>query len=245
MENYLTVQTPSGPMDVFVAAPSTHKGKSPVVIVLQEAFGVNSHIKNICKRFSSEGYIALAPELFHRNSKHLQIDYTDRGSIKPLMGSLTNEMLMEDVAATLKLLKDLPSADSNNVFTIGFCLGGFASLLASINFNLNGSISFYGAGVTRKREGIGYTPFLKDFSKIQNPVLLFFGSHDVSITAADIDEMRNCLEKHKKAYEIEIFPGSDHGFFCDERKTYDPSAASKGWKKTLSWMKSLLRPEVK
>ncbi len=244
MENYLTVQTPSGPMDVYVSAPST-KGKSPVVIVLQEAFGVNSHIKNICKRFSAEGYIALAPELFHRHSKHLQVDYTDRSSIKPLMGSLTNEMLMEDVAATLKLLKDLPSADVSNVFTIGFCMGGFASLLSSVNFKLNGSVSFYGAGVTRKREGIGYTPFSNELSKIQNPVLLFFGSHDASITASDIDEIRNCLDEHNKDYEIEIFPGSDHGFFCDERKTYDASAASRGWKKTLSWMQSLLHPKAK
>jgi carboxymethylenebutenolidase len=238
MENYLTVPTSSGPMDIYVAAPETHS-KQAVIIVLQEAFGVNSHIKDICQRFSQEGYLAVAPELFHRSARHLQIDYTDRKAFLPLLGELSNDDLLADIDSTIDFLQDLPSADTSQIFTIGFCMGGFASLLAATKFDLSGSISYYGAGVSRAREGIGLMPFTDNFSEITCPLLLFFGAGDASINQEDREKMKKALDKNSLQYEMEVFPGCDHGFFCDARKTFNQAFASESWKKTLQWLKDI------
>lgn len=243
MENYLTIPTSSGPMDIYVAASET-QSKQPVIIVLQEAFGVNSHIKDICHRFSQEGYLAVAPELFHRRARHLQIDYIDRKAFLPLLGELSNDDLLEDIDATIGFLKDLPSADTSKVFTIGFCMGGFASLLAATKFNLSGAISYYGAGISRAREGIGLMPFTNRFSEIECPLLLFFGADDASINHEDRERVREALDKNSVQFEMEVFPGCDHGFFCNERKTFDQAFASQSWKKTLQWLEDIRNSAV-
>lgn len=238
MENYLTVPTSSGPMDIFVAASET-QSKQPVIIVLQEAFGVNSHIKNICQRLSREGYVAVAPELFHRKGRHLQIDYSDRKAFLPLLGELTNDDLIDDIEATVNFLTDLPSADTSLVFTIGFCMGGFASLLSATKFKLSGAVSYYGAGVSRAREGIGLMPFTEYFSAIHCPVLLFFGANDASINQEDREKIKVALDKNSVEYQLEVYPGCDHGFFCDERKSFNQELASQSWKQTLQWLKDI------
>jgi carboxymethylenebutenolidase len=237
MENYLTVEVKSGLMDLYVTAPASVEGKLPVVIVFQEAFGVNNHIKNICQRLSTQGFMAVAPELYHRQGRHVIIDYADRKAFLPLMGTLSNESLLEDVKDTLDFLGDLPVADISRIFTLGFCMGGFASLLSATQFPLCGCVSFYGAGVVHARDGIGLTPFLNNFKNISCPVLLFFGEEDASISRQEREEIEKCLKRWSKDYQIKVFEQSDHGFFCDERKSFNQRAAFEAWKLTLGWMK--------
>lgn len=235
MDNYLLVSTPRGPMNVFVAAENG-TWSLPVVIVLQEAFGVNNHIKDICRRLAAEGYLALAPELYHREGRHLVADYSDRASFKPLMGKLTNDGLIEDIDSLLKFIPLHPRADISQVFTLGFCMGGFTSLLAATRFDLQGAISFYGAGVIHEREGIKLSPFIDEVKNVKCPTLLFYGADDASIPADDITRIERELTNSKRRHEVHIFPGADHGFFCNERKSFDPSSTSKAWKRVLSWL---------
>lgn len=239
MENYLTVQTQDGPMSVFMAAPAHGPHPHPVVIVLQEAFGVNAHIKDICGRFAQAGYVAMAPELFHREGKHLHFEYSDKTGFLSQMEKLSNKSLLEDVRETMNFLHSLPDVDKKNVFTVGFCMGGFTSLLAATELTLRGAVAFYGAGVVHAREGIGYRPFLEKLPHVRCPLLLFYGEEDVSIPEADRHAMRAVLDEAHVPHEMIVFGGADHGFFCDERKVFDPKAASVAWKKTLSWMESL------
>lgn len=238
MENFLVAETGSGPMDVYIAAPALEK-KLPVMIVFQEAFGVNSHIRDICRRFAKLGFLAAAPELFHRLGRHVELDYSDRKAIMPYMGSLTNEMLMEDLRDTLDLLKKLPNADLSQVHSIGFCLGGFTSLLSATRFQFKACISFYGAGVVRAREGIGLTPFVEELEQIKTPSLLFFGEKDASIPPEDVNEIRVSLSKSPNKSSIQVFPEADHGFFCDERKSYHPEAAREAWSLVKEWVRPL------
>src|SRR6476619_2869075 len=100
MENYLSVETKDGPMDIYTCAQEGDH-KLPVLIVLQEAFGVNHHIKDVCQRFAKEGYFVLAPELYHRVERHLTVNYNDREKIFPLLQELSNEGLLRDLEATI------------------------------------------------------------------------------------------------------------------------------------------------
>jgi carboxymethylenebutenolidase len=238
MENYLNVETKEGPMDIFTCAPEGDQ-KLPVVIVLQEAFGVNHHIKDVCQRLAGEGYLVLAPELYHRVERHLSVSYTDREKIFPLLQELTNEALLHDLEATIHFVWSLPRADIRNVFTMGFCMGGFTSLLAATHFPLRGAISFYGGGVVNKRKGIGFSPILNQLPDSKSPLLLFFGESDASIPESDRFAIRKVLDEAHVPHEMHVFGEADHGFFCDERKTYHQVAAKAAWKKSLEWMKQL------
>lgn len=238
MENYLTVTTNDGPMSVYVASLEL-KQTTPVVIILQEAFGVNHHIKDVCKRFAMQGYLVLAPELFHRQGKHTTVDYADKNTMMKMMSSLSNQGLKDDLTATFDFLDQIPFADSKSVFTVGFCMGGYTSMYAATFLPLLGSISFYGAGVVREREGIGFHPILNDLHKISSPLLLFYGEADVSIPESDRFEIKKVLDEASVSYEMMVFGEADHGFFCDERKVFNHSAARAAWKKTLEWMDEL------
>jgi carboxymethylenebutenolidase len=237
MDNYLNVGTPSGSMPVFVTAPEG--GRHPVVIVLQEAFGVNHHIKDVCHRFAEQGFVALAPEIYHRKGHHITVPYSEREKIMPLLGTLTNDDLISDVRDVISFLPDLPNVDSSKVFTVGFCVGGFASLLCATELPLTGAISFYGGGVVRPREGFQIHPFLDKLGEVKTPLLLFFGEEDASIPESDRFEIRRVLDENHVPHEMIVFGEADHGFFCDERKTYHAKSSREAWAKTLDWIKRL------
>ncbi len=234
MENFLTIGTPSGSMPVFMAAPEGEK--LPVIIVIQEIFGVNEHIKNVCRRLAGEGYIALAPELFHRQGTHITVPYSDRDSAQPLLAALTNEDLVSDIRDVISFLRELPQAETSKVFTLGFCAGGFASLLAATKLQITGAISFYGSGVVRPREGIQLRPFAPKLSDVRSPLLMFFGEKDASIPEGDRFEIRRVLDENHIPHELVVFGEADHGFFCDERKSYHAASAKLAWEKMIGWL---------
>ena len=236
-ENYLTIGTPSGSMSVFTAAPEGKK--CPVIIVIQEIFGVNSHIKEVCRRLAKEGFLAMAPEIFHRSGNHVTADYTEKEAIMPLFRLLTNESLVSDIRDVISFLPELACADTNKIFTLGFCVGGFASVLAATELPITGAVSFYGAGVVRPREGLNISPYLEKLAEIKCPLLLFYGEKDVSIPESDRFEIRRVLDENHVPHEMVVFGHADHGFFCDERRTYHQESASVAWKKTLQWVRSL------
>lgn len=230
--NFLT----TGTMDLYVASPETN-GKVPVVLVYQEAFGVNHHIRSVCERLAREGFLAVAPDLFHREGRRIEIPYAERRSIMPYLSKLTNKDILDDTKRAIEFLNELPTADVQNISSIGFCVGGFASALAATAFPLKKMISFYGGGMVKRRDGIGLTPFLDDLKKIQAKCLFFFGGKDSSISHDDIGNLENTLVRAKIPFEVEIFEHSDHGFFCDERKSYNQIDASLAWKKSLAFLR--------
>ena len=238
MENFLTIETSDGPMSAFVCCEEGEQ-KRPVVIILQEAFGVNHHIKDICERFAREGFLAIAPELYHRSGKHIQVEYGDKNTFMPLMGALSNEKMAQDLKATEKFLENLSNADKNNVFCIGFCMGGFGAVLASMELKLKGAISFYGAGQVRSREGMGLKPLVSQYNEINCPVQYFFGEDDSSIPSTDRSAIESALKENHKTYHFHVFNNSDHGFFCNERSVFNPQSAKLAWAETLSFIQKL------
>lgn len=236
-ENFLTANTNSGLMDIYVACPET-EAKVPLVLVFQEAFGVNSHIRSVCDRLAKAGFMAAAPDLFHRLGRRIVVPYSERKEIMPLLGKMRNEEIVQDAVDTIAFLRDLPNADVTNLSTLGFCVGGFASVLCATRIPVRKMISFYGAGMVKPREGIGLHPLLNDLENIKGTCLFFFGGKDASIPASEVKEIERKLTTSEIPFEVDIFENSDHGFFCDERKSYNQVDASIAWKKSLSFLQS-------
>jgi len=235
-EQTQTINTNEGPMEVFLALPDK-AGPGPAVIVLQEAFGVNSHIRDVCKRFAQEGYVAAAPELFHRQGKNLTFGYGDFQKIRPMLDEVTNARLLKDVKTTFQFLADHPKVESQKISAVGFCMGGFVATLAALNLPLFKTAGFYAGAMVHERPGVGLKPLINEFDRLKAPLLLLFGDKDQGIPLEDVRVIGEKLDQSQKPHEVVVYPGAEHGFFCDERPSFNPKAAAEAWKKTLNWLK--------
>lgn len=234
---YITLQTPEGEMEVYFTHPD--QIKLPALLVYMEAFGVNDHIKDVCRRFAEQGYFVVAPELYHRHGKNLEFPYSGRSDAMPLLKELTHESLKMDTQVVLDMLHEIPSVDASKIATVGFCVGGFASVFAATAFDLSGSIAFYGAGMLKEREGFKLKPIKNKLKDISAPLLLFFGQEDSSIPLNEVHEIQGILEKEGKAFRSVVFENSNHGFFCDQRKSYNKLAAEDAWEMSLEFLKEI------
>ena len=233
-ETTVTLTTRDGDMDAFLAEPDG-TGRGPAVVVVPEAFGVNTHIREVCRRFAREGYTAIAPDIFHRAGKGLVFGYTDWEKIAPFFSELTNDGLETDVRAALGHVRSLGHVDPARVGAIGFCVGGFAAFLAACRMDVASSVSFYGGGIVSER-GFAMKPVLPEAEKIRGPILLFFGAQDKNIPLdEDVARVRERLSKLGKTFEVQVYEKAGHGFFCDERAAYEPDAAKDAWRRTLEW----------
>ncbi len=238
--SYMTVMTADGEMDVFVACP---EGTSPfpVLIVFQEAFGVNDHIKEVCQRYAQEGYFVFAPELYHRRGKYLEFPYSGSNEVMMNLKQLTEKNILEDIRTLLNQLSLDPKLDTGRIATVGYCVGGYISVLASLHFTFKACISYYGAGLVYEREGFGLKPLLNKFSKNLSPLLLFFGDKDSSIPQEEVQLIKKNLETLNVHTKCVVFEGAHHGFFCDQRTSFHPRAAQESWDISLEFLREQLK----
>jgi len=238
-ESIETLSTSEGPMDLHCFIPeAASSAPLPAIIVLQEAFGVNPHIKRLCRRIASVGYATFSPELFHRTGKGLEFGYDEFPRIKPIIGSLTNDQLLEDLRVAHGHVIARADVDASRVASWGFCLGGWASVLAACNLPLAAAVSFYGGGLVHQRPGIGFNPLIDQFGSIGCPVLLVYGAKDSGIPAADISAVQSRLSALGKDHEVEVYPDGGHGFFCEDRPVYHRVTAEASWVRATTWLRS-------
>ena len=220
----------SSPMAAYVARPAT-AGRHPGLIVFQEAFGVNGHIRNVSERFAAQGYVAIAPELFHRTAPPgFEGDYKDFPSVMPHYQAVTTEAAEADTHATYDWLQSSSHVKADNISCVGFCMGGRVSFLANSVVPMRAAVSFYGGGIA---------PGLLDrAAKMQGPSLLFWGGLDKHIPADNRKAVTDALSAQHKIYVNVEFSNADHAFFCDERPAYEPNAARQSWALTLEFLRS-------
>lgn len=218
-------------MNAYIAMPND-KENHPGILVFQEAFGVNAYIRNIAHRFANLGFIAIAPELFHRTAQGFEGSYTDFESTKKHIQALTTEGLIDDIEAAYLWLLTNPAMLDDNIASIGFCMGGRISFLANTAVKLKASISFYGGGIPS---------LLNRVSKIQAPQLMFWGGLDKHIDEEQISSVTGSLKQNKKNYVNVIFSEADHGFFCDARQSYNPQAANNSWALVNSFLDNYMK----
>jgi carboxymethylenebutenolidase len=215
-------------MRAYVATPD---GKPRAgLIVFQEAFGVNPHIKDLTQRFAKEGYLAISPELFHRTAPGLEAGYTNFPEVVPHMQAVTDERLKVDTEATYKWLKD--NAKGLKIGSTGYCMGGRASIHAALTVPLNCAVSYYGGGIAPGGMFPSLTDRLKDLAC---PTLYFWGGLDAHIGSDAVHAVEGALAAAKKDYTNVVFSEADHGFFCDARASYNAVAAKEAWALTLEF----------
>jgi carboxymethylenebutenolidase len=202
------------------------------LLVFQEAFGVNAHIRDVTERFAREGYLSISPELFHRTAPGLEAGYTDFGAVMPHMQALTDAGLAADIQAAYQWLKNGEAKDLP-VGATGYCMGGRTSIQAALTVPLSCAISYYGGGIAPG----GMFPSLSDRLKDLNaPALFFWGGLDAHIGSAAVQAVVAALDEAKKDYVNVVFSKADHGFFCDARASYNAVAAKEAWSLTLEFL---------
>jgi carboxymethylenebutenolidase len=216
-------------MDCYVARPAD-SSSHPGIMVFQEAFGVNSHIRNLCERFAAEGYMAIAPELFHRTAPGFEGDYKDFTSVMPHMRAMTNEGAEADVRATYEWLQAQKNVQQDRICSTGYCMGGRMSFLANSIVPLHASASFYGGGIA---------PGLLDrAARLHAPMLFFWGGLDKHIPPEQRNAVVQAVAAAGKTYVNVEFSDADHGFNCDERASYQPRASRQSWALLLEFLRS-------
>ncbi len=206
--------------------------KRPGVIVFQEAFGVNAHIRDLTRRLAREGYFAAAPELFHRTGPGFETGYTDFSVVAPHMKAVTTATLEADARATFSWMQSQAGCDGNRVAAIGFCLGGRATFIANSLLALRGGVSYYGGGIAQD--------LLPLAAKQHGPLLMVWGGADKHILPEHRRAVADALSAAKKSFTHLEFADADHGFFCDERKTYHPESAVMAWAITREFLRDRL-----
>lgn len=225
-------------MPTYVAMPDA-PGRFPIVLVIQEIFGVHEHIQDICRRFAHEGFLAMAPELYVRQGK--PADHADIESlITHVVSQVPDEQVMADLDACL-VWAGLHGGDLMQVSATGFCWGGRMTwLYAAHQPMLRAAVAWYG----RLTQGHGPLQLIHPIDvvdQIDAPVLGLYGGRDAGIPIKDVRAMQAGLKagsEKAKSSEIRLYDDADHGFYADYRPTYHPKAAKDAWQRCLAWMRS-------
>lgn len=222
------------------------EGPFPTVIVFFEAFGLNEHIRDVARRLAREGYVAIAPDFYHRLPEPRVAAYADMDRVAALASATPDEHIVDDVRAVLEHVKTSPSVRADRIGAIGFCMGGRMSVLAACHFpeEIRAVASFYGGGIASPRRfGPAGTPPLQLAERLQARLRLFFGGRDPFIPLQEVRTIEARLKELGKDAEVFVYPDAEHGFFCDERSSYHAQAAQDAWRKTLELFQEVLKGE--
>ena len=227
-------------MDAYLTQPEA-SGRHPAVVVIQEVWGVNSHIQSVADRLPSQGYVGLAPAMFHREGRMTLGLHEELQTAIQRMGRCTDANILADVRAAVEYLKAQPFVQPDRIGIVGFCFGGRVSYLSAGNIpDIKAASVFYGGAILQPLGGSGPSP-LDRTANINAPILGLFGEEDQNPTPADVDKIKAELERHGKTYEFHMYPGSAHGFHCDARGSYRRDAAQDAWGKTIAWFDKHLK----
>jgi carboxymethylenebutenolidase len=217
-------------MGGYLARPKDG-GQRPAVLVFMEIFGINPHIRDVTERVAREGYVALAPDTFHRTHPGFELGYDEAGFAKGMeaLGALDADQMVADVRAALAFLRGRRDVRGDRIGAIGFCIGGHMTYLAACETDLAAAASFYGGGIAGPKAPGGRASTLARTPKIKGRILCLFGGKDAFIPAAQVEQVRAALAAARTRHEVVVYPDADHGFFCDQRASYQQAAAADAW----------------
>jgi len=194
------------------------------LVVIQEIFGVNHHIRSVCDRLAAEGYVAIAPSIFDRSQPNFQCGYSpdEVANARKFIASSDWPAMLRDAQAAIDAVKNV-----GPVGIIGFCLGGSVAYAAATKLSgLSAAVGYYGGAVVR---------FADDKPKV--PTQLHFGEKDAGIPLTDVETIKS----KRPEVEVFIYPGAQHGFHCDERASYDKASAEIAWPRSMEFFAKHMR----
>lgn len=222
-----------GVLPGYPASPAVFKG-APILLVIEEIFGVHEHIKDMCRRFAKQGYLAVAPELYTRLGDVTKM--TEIGEVLATVNREPDRQAFADLEATLAWAK-AAGGDPARVGVVGFCRGGrMVWMFADHHPGLRAAVAWYGPLAAAPSGPMPTQPV--DIARaLTVPVLGLYGAKDKSIPEADVERMRTALAAGKSGSQIIVYPEAGHGFNADYRATYVPDAAADAMQRALAWLR--------
>ncbi|HEX5648800.1 MAG TPA: dienelactone hydrolase family protein [Steroidobacteraceae bacterium] len=224
-----------GEIPGYRAMPATGEN-FPVVLVVQEIFGVHEHIRDVCRRFAKQGYLAVAPELYARQGDVSKISDWKQ-IMSEVVAKVPDEQVMADLDAAVAWAGKSSKGDARRVAVTGFCWGGrIVWLYAAHSADLKAGVAWYGR-LTGERTPLQPKYPIDLADQLKAPVLGLYGGQDQGIPLANVEQMRAALAKAKKPSKIVVFPDAPHGFLADYRPSYKPKEAADAWAQCLAWFR--------
>jgi carboxymethylenebutenolidase len=226
----LTIESAGSPMGLYEVRPEgAPKG---AVIVIQEAFGITDHIKDVCARVAAAGYVAIAPHVFHRSGDPV-IGYDRMQEVVPHIMQLNREGLEADVKASLDYLAG-QGFSGRQVAIMGFCMGGTIAFFAGAQWALGAAVTFYGGGITQGRFGL--PALLEMVPELKTPWLGNYGDLDQSIPLTEVELLRRAVAGTAVASAVSRYAEADHGFHCNDRSAFHEASSKDAWAKTVAFL---------
>ena len=233
----IDIDTSDGPMAAVKHVPDA-QGAHRAVIVIMEAFGLNENIGGIAQRFAEQGYVAIAPDLFHRSGR---MNYAPYGKLmeyrEQLRKGFSDATIVSDVSATVRHLQAGPNV-IGPVGIVGFCLGGRVAYMSAAGVvGIGAAASFYPGNMFPED---GSYSAVDDAARIKIPLLGCFGEDDANPSLEIVAKIDSALSANGVEHAFHSYAGAGHGFFCDDRDSYRPEAAQDAWGKTLAFFSEKL-----
>lgn len=209
----------------YLALPRA--GKGPGVVIVQEIFGVNAHIRSVAEQYALAGYVALAPDIFWRAERRVELGYegADRDKGLALLKGLDVARTVADLGAAAGTLRALPET-AGKIGAVGFCFGGQLAYLMAARGAVDAAASYYGGGIQNK---------LDEAANVRVPILFHYAEHDSSIPLTAVAQVKQHFAGHANAQFFD-YPGVEHGFNCSDRSAYDQHAAALAHGRTLAFL---------
>jgi carboxymethylenebutenolidase len=236
----------AGGVPSYLARPQGD-GQLPGLLICFEAFGLNNNIKKVCERLAREGYVAIAPDFYHRQPAPRVMAYSDLEKARTLVQGLVDEEAVNIARTVINYLKAQPFVQTERIGVVGFCLGGRLGFLFTCRLaeDIKAAALFYGGAIASKGRFAGQTATpLEEADKISASMRLFFGGLDAHIPAEEVSQIEVRLRELKKDAEVTVYSQADHGFMCEERSSYSEEAALDAWTRTLRFLHHRLISEL-
>lgn len=234
-EGDVSIPTGAEKMPGYWAMPKGN-GSLPVVLVIQEVFGLHTYIRDVCRRLAKGGYCAVAPSLYFRQGDATKIADI-QALLKEIVSKVSQRQVLSDLDATMAWLGKQKDADTKRAAITGFCWGGSVVWLYSAhNPKVKAGVAWYGKLTGERTDNVPKFPL--DIAKdLKVPVLGLYGEKDNGIPLEQVDKMKTLLKAGKSGSEIVVYPGAQHGFHADYRPSYHEESAKDGWSRMLAWFR--------
>lgn len=229
----VTIPVADGEIPAYRAMPATGQN-FPVILVIQEIFGVHEHIQDVCRRFAKQGYLAIAPEMFARQGDVSQMEDIQE-IISEVVSKVPDEQVMSDLDATVAWAQSSSNGNIDKLGITGFCWGGrIVWLYSAHNPQVTAGVAWYGRLVGESTPLTPQHP-IDIAEELTVPILGLYGGEDDLIPNDTVEQMRDRLSSGNSKSEIILYPDTPHGFHADYRPTYRPEAAADAWNRLLTW----------
>jgi len=222
---WIEIDSADGKFGAYLAIPHTRKG--PGIVLIQEIFGVNEHIRSVAEQYAADGYLVIAPDLFWRSGQRIELAYDEAGWKRAveLMNATDVGQAQKDIELAIDALKAQPGLDGG-IASIGYCFGGLLSYHTAANGLVDVAVAYYGGGIQNQ---------LERADEIDVPLLMHFGEEDSHIPLDAVENIAERFENNDNV-EIVVYPEAEHGFNCSHRDSYNQRAAAEAHGNTLIFL---------